>query len=354
MEHYLSFIAYVLGGKKDTRQEWRHIDWQIFYQFAQEQAVLGIVFEGIERFGEELKDVIPKDVLFQWIGDAEQIRNQNGLLNKRCVELTHYFAERGFRSCILKGQGNALMYPNPYRRTPGDIDVWLEAKKEDVVQIVQSVTPDAELKSHHIDFPMFKDVDVEVHFIPSFSVVQRYNKRWLQYVKEKSSEQFVHTVNLPDTVGTVSVPTVDFNIVFQLSHMMRHFFYEGIGLRHVIDYYYLLKANVGHNREAIFQTLKNLGMLRFAEGLMWIEKECLGLSGEFLIARPDVNRGRLILSEIYEGGNFGKNDSRMAAGLSNKSKTLSVIVRNLKLMRLFPEEAVASPIDGVIRRFLKK
>lgn len=369
MELYLLFIADTLQGGEKVRSEWRDIDWRKFYQFAAEQAVLGVVFEGIVRYENKLKDVLPKDVLFQWIGDAEQIKRQNAIVNQKCAEIAKYFAEKGFKNCILKGQGNAAMYPNPFSRNSGDIDIWVDGTKEELIRLVTSVCPDAEIASHHIEFPLFKEVPVEVHFFPSFSVVKRYDKRWKQFVDNHKQEQFLNEIRLPDCDRTIVVPTIEFNIIYQLSHMMRHFFYEGIGLRHVIDYYYLLKkfrvlseeseqarAESLEFRDSLkFQKLfKDLGMLRFAEGLMWIERDCLGLGDDFLIASPDEKRGQLILSEIYEGGNFGKNDSRMATRLANKSKTLSVIVRNLKLMRLFPEEAVASPIDGVIRRFFKQ
>ena len=66
------------------------------------------------------------------------------------VSYTH-LREDGLRCCILKGQGNALMYPNPYSRTPGDIDVWIDA---DVYksQVVISADWDGLLTGESLDF----------------------------------------------------------------------------------------------------------------------------------------------------------------------------------------------------------
>ena len=51
------------------------------------------------------------------------------------------FEQEGFRCCILKGQGNALLYPDPYMRTPGDIDIYLEGGRKRIMEYVNRVCP---------------------------------------------------------------------------------------------------------------------------------------------------------------------------------------------------------------------
>lgn len=123
---FLSFIADILEERKEARSEWKNIHWKGFYDFAQKQAIIGFVFEGIKKYGDELKDIFPKEVLFQWIGDAKYIKQQNRIAFKRSAEISEFFAKKGLCTCILKGQGNALMYENPYCRTSGDIDIWID------------------------------------------------------------------------------------------------------------------------------------------------------------------------------------------------------------------------------------
>lgn len=53
------------------------------------------------------------------------------LQNRRCVELVKSLQNDGFECCILKGLGNALMYPNPYSMTPGDMDILVRPKTEE-------------------------------------------------------------------------------------------------------------------------------------------------------------------------------------------------------------------------------
>ena len=126
---FFAFMRYCLGYKRNISNVVAGMDWQKLYSFASKQAILGLCFYGIERLGkeysEELKrNPIERELLMTWMGKAQQIHRQNMKVNVVASKLYSMLREDGFRCCILKGQGNALMYSNPYSRTPGDIDVW--------------------------------------------------------------------------------------------------------------------------------------------------------------------------------------------------------------------------------------
>ena len=135
MSELFDFLKYCQGAKSDVNKVIAGIDWQMLYSFAFKQALLGLCFEGIERLGkeypEELKqNPIERNLLMTWMGAAQQIRRQNRKVNRVAAKLYSKFREDGLRCCILKGQGNALMYPNAYSRNPGDIDVWVNASRD--------------------------------------------------------------------------------------------------------------------------------------------------------------------------------------------------------------------------------
>lgn len=81
---------------------------------------------------------IPFDSLMEWIGYAQQIELQNRKLNKKCVEVISEYEKDGYKSLLLKGQGNAMMYPSTLCRTPGDIDILITNKsRQDITQYVR-------------------------------------------------------------------------------------------------------------------------------------------------------------------------------------------------------------------------
>lgn len=142
------------------------------------------------------------------------------------------------------------------------------------------------------------------------------------------------------------VPSKEINLVFQMSHIARHFFYGGVGLRQLIDYYYLLKSGGVWNKDDVIGTLQNLGLYNFAGAVMWVLKEALGAEDELLIVPVDERRGKLLLDEIMKRGNFGQYDKRVSVKLRKKSVTISILARNIRMLRLFPEEAIWSPVMG--------
>ena len=118
------------------------------------------------------------------------------------------------------------------------------------------------------------------------------------------------------------VPSTRFALLMQLAHIQRHALSSGVGLRQVIDYYYLLKSDAGHERETIKGKLKEMGLDHIAGALMWVMKEVLLMDEGWMIANPDEKRGRILLDIIMGGGNFGY--------LSTEKKQDFSFVRSLK------------------------
>ena len=124
-------IQIAIGRRENLSREPSVEEWWHLYEEAEKQSVVGVVLEGMAKLPKE--QYPPQALLFQWVGDSEQIKAQNRIVNKRTAELINLFSKEGFHGCILKGQGNAMMYPNPYSRMSGDIDIWIDAPRDKVV-----------------------------------------------------------------------------------------------------------------------------------------------------------------------------------------------------------------------------
>jgi hypothetical protein len=241
-----------------------------------------------------------------------------------------------------------MLYPDPYSRNPGDIDIWIDGGREQIVEYVNRVCPGQKQRYIHIDFPMLKGVDTEVHYTPSYMYAPWANRKLQKWFKEQANEQFTHTVMLPDCSEEICIPTLSFNRIFMMSHMYKHLFSEGIGLRQLMDYYFLLKQGFTETeREKDAATIKHLGMHKFATAVMYVLQKVLGLQDELCIVKPNEKAGEFLLSEILIAGNFGGNDTRYGSRTKNESvahRYFRLTRRNLHFISSYPSEAICEPL----------
>ena len=328
------------------------IDWRQLYNFASRQALLGFCFDGIERlakeFSEELKqNPMGRDLLMTWMGAAQQIHRQNMKVNAVAGKLFAMLREDGLRCCILKGQGNALMYLNPYSRTPGDIDVWINASRKRIMEYAQKKFElGDDIRLQHLETSL-DGVPVELHFFPCSMNNILNHVRLQKWFRRNADLQCSNVVGLPDGAGDIAIPTSSFNVVYQLCHLYHHFFDEGIGMRQIIDYYYVVNNDeLLVIRDTLQRELKHLGLWKFAGAVMYVLKEVLGLSEEKMIVPMDEKRGKLLLAEILEGGNFGRHFTKYGhftkQGMAKKY--FLKIWRNMHFVRFYPAEALSEPI----------
>ena len=343
---FFDFLQFCIGSVADIPASVKDADWKVLYVIAKKQALLGVLFYGIRRLPKELAP--EQKLLMQWMVMAEMIRKQNIRLFQDSVKVCQNFEDEGFANCILKGQGNALLYPDPYMRTPGDIDIYLAGGRKRVMQYINKVCPNQVMRYHHVDFPVMKTA-IEVHFTPSYMFFPIHNRRMQKWFKEVMDLQCSNVVTLPDGYGKITVPTMNFNVIYILSHLYRHVFTEGIGLRQLIDYYFVLvKSEEGRvkNLTALQRELKYLGLWKFAGAVMYVLHEALGLPEAKMIAPIDVNEGRFLLAEIMQGGNFGQYDTRLGSK-ENEGKLhryLRMSLRNLRFAKHYPTEALSEPL----------
>ena len=238
LQIFLDFLRFCIGSAKEIPDSLKEVDWKEQYAIAKKQCLVGVLFDGIKRLPADVG--MDKGLLFQWMAQNQTLRKANARLDKAAVEVAEWFGRKGFRTCVLKGQGNALLYPPGMERTPGDIDLWVDGGDRKVVSFVRSLSPDEKVCYHHIGFPEYNGVEVEVHFRPSFLFCFRHNRRLQGYYERVMDGQFAHRVKLGEQ-GEVAVPKAEFNLIFQLTHIFTHLMNEGIGLRQLLDYFFLLK-----------------------------------------------------------------------------------------------------------------
>lgn len=352
---YFDFLRFALRIKENVSPKVKDIDWTTFYHFSQKQALLGVIFDGIQRLPSELAPN-NSNLMMEWFGKSIVINKRNHRMYEASNEVYATIREMGYRCCVLKGQGNAVYYPNLYSRTPGDIDVWVLTSREELRKIALALSDSSKTISreiiHHIELE-HNGIQIELHPTPSIPSNPLRNIRMQKWFERNADLQCSNIINLPDGYGEIAIPTMAFNMVYQLEHLYHHFFYEGIGLRQIIDYYFVISNNSFVISDVLRHELKQMGLLKFAGAVMYVLNKVLGLPENRMIVPMDVKRGKLLLDEILTGGNFGHFDIRNSHH-SAIGHNIQRLKRDLRLARYYPEEALAEPFFRIWHFFWRE
>ena len=362
---YLEFLRFCINDNLPVPPCIKEINWHELLEFATKHAIIGmfipvVLMKDKKMRVEDFMGNKPSDEdVMEWVFEDYRLRKSNTKLFEQTTKAAEWFFQNGFRNCILKGQGNALMYPDPMLWACGDIDIWLEGSKDEILAFTKKFY-NRSYNSMHVDFPMFKDTMVEVHFHPTRLFNPCKNKQMWAYFDEVGGEQFEHKVASPDGKYHFPTPTNEFNLLFQLDHIFRHLIYEGIGLRQIIDYFYLLRK--AHNdglseesRKHLIKMLNKFNLKKFSRAMMYIMKEVLGLDDKYLYIKPNKKEGQFLLNEILAAGNFGKFEERLNNALEGATGHLKrfYILESFRfrLVRHYPSEAIWMPLRDIRRHF---
>ncbi len=375
MSLFVDLIQIALGTRTVLSRIPSENEWQQIYEIAAKQSLVGIVLYGIEELRAKNAELsVPRVLLLQWIGEVQMIEQQNKKLNEAAEHLIRVFKNGGLRSCVLKGQGVARLYDVrckksdvrsqnseqsseslkvqesqgasgslSLRRQPGDIDLWVEGGREKVLQFLKSsCLKTGTVVIHHVDTSIIDGVETEVHFLPSYSYNYLRYVKYKKFFKEEANQQFDH---FDEQVG-FAYPTNMFNAVYLMMHIFRHVFHEGIGLRQLMDYYFVLIHLTDEERKWAYGKLKWLGLGKVTSAVMYVMKAVFLMDYKYLLCSPSEKTGKYLLEEIIAGGNFGKFGEQYEAthGGSGFNLYLKNLKRLGKVYSLCPSEVLWAPI----------
>ena len=342
-ELFLQLLQIAIGKRQQLSEKPSPKKWWSIYELANEQAVTGIAFWGVQKLPEvqwpELK------LKLEWIGQSEKIRQQNSYMDKLTIKIWKQLKDDRLDAAILKGQGIALEYGElaPMRQS-GDIDVWILGGYQTVCDYVQRTIPTDDLTYHHFHYPYYEDIQVELHHRPTILRNLIRDRKLAEWYNGFTAAQLIY---LEDK--QFAVPPPAFNRFFILAHMFRHFLFEGIRMRQILDYYFVLQNSEKTDNED--KVLKTLGLTTFASAVMWVLNSLFGLERNKMITTPNEKEGRFLLQDIFMTGNFGHADGRYNYQQFRIIRRL--IGRGSHLLIHYPSEIIWTPIWLVFHKWWK-
>ena len=285
------------------------IDWQEVYEIADEQSVLGLVLTGIEKSPFKPH----QDLLLQWIGEIQVIEQQNKMMNAFIEELLDRLRKADVYTLLVKGQGIAQCYDMPLWRTSGDVDLLLSEDnyskaKELLLPLATSAEDEIKVKKH-----LAMTIDgwsVELHGSLKDGLWNGIDKVIGNVQNAVFYEGKVRSWMNGNT--QVFIPAPDEDVVFVFSHILQHFYKEGIGLRQICDWCRLLWTyRDSLNHRLLKSRLQKAGIMTEWKAFGALAVDYLGMPVESIpFYSPDKKwslKSKKILGYVLETGNFGHN-----------------------------------------------
>ena len=277
--------------------------WSKIYDFCQKQAIIGLAFDEIDRRWNERKEKIPEELLYRWIVDTEQIKQQNQLINNEVESLAKLFDKEGVNYAVVKGQVVAAYYKRPELRCPGDVDFYCPS--EDILRARELVEKEWGIflkkgeSSYHYHFDR-NGVTFEMHFL----LYRTYHRQREKYWKELLDNSLGYKVKIGNSDVATLQPTV--HVLYVFLHLYNHLIQKGVGLKQFYDLAIMLISNV--NKTELGNHLKVLGVGRAFNACEYVLTDYIGVPFEYMpykLGRLDRWYGRRILKEVLDGGNMG-------------------------------------------------
>lgn len=347
---FFELIQVALGVRVCLSQSPTTEEWTALYDMAKKQSLVGVCFAAIQKL--QLQQQCPEELLYlTWMGMAAKIQQRNEIVNRQCFEVQQMIEEAGFRTYIMKGQGNAALYHDNLKllRQSGDIDIYLEGGFEKINAYVQRTCPTKEINELEIHYHCLQDTEVEIHYRPFIMRNPFKNSKFQRFFAEEGEKCFENRIALPNGVGEIAVPTTTFNLVHQMVHIYHHLLISGVGMRQLLDYYYVLKTLSnsplkGEGTNSVRNMISDLGLNRFASALMWVLGHVFGLERSHMLWDPNEENGQFLLNEVVLSGNFGNYDERLPQHRNKWQSFWMLSVHNLRLFRFTYDDWFWGPL----------
>lgn len=276
----LYLLRISIGSDVEAVFDFSGLDWNGLVDMAFDEGVAALIVDGLQKTSSNalLESEELEDLRYELFGEALQTENDYANHLQKAAALTKLFAEAGFRSCILKGMSNALLYPNPAHRQCGDIDIWVEGGRKRVLKFLRSRFEVHKAIINHVHLDIFPDLSVEVHYLPAWLYNPFANRRLQRFFEQEADVQFSNM-----TSSGFACPQPKFNLVFNAVHIYKHYFQGEMTLKHLVDYYCILQHSTKEERQQAYRILKQVGLGKFTAWLMGRLERELGLSPELVL-----------------------------------------------------------------------
>lgn len=285
------------------------VDWEEVYQLSTEQSVVGLVLAGLEH--SELKP--PQLLLLQWIGEVQVIEQRNKDMNAFVAELIEKLRRHDTYALLVKGQGLAQCYEKPLWRTCGDIDLFLS--EDNYQKAKELLLPCSQFQEKEVEYDkhLGMTIDgwaVELHGHLYSGLSSRVEKELDALQQDTFYRGEVRSWMNGKT--HIFLLKAENDAFYVFTHILQHFYKEGVGLRQVCDWCRLLYTYKDSMNYGLLESrIKRAGLMSEWRSFATLAVEYLGMPVDAMPFYSNSlkwkKKADRIMEFILKSGNMGHN-----------------------------------------------
>lgn len=338
---FFELVKAGLWEKEVWLSQFDNIEYKEVYRLAVEQSVVGLVSTGVEHVV-DMK--IPQGIALSFVGYTLQLEQQNKAMNNFVARLIEKLRKADVYAILIKGQGIAQCYERPLWRASGDVDLLLSDvnyEKAKKVLMPLAIDVEQEYKSfRHVGMTMKGGYVVELHG----TMHSRLSKRVDRGIDDAQKDVFFGGSVRSWLNGNTQVflPGINNDVIFVFTHILHHFYIEGIGLRQICDWCRLLWTYKDSLNHGLLETrIRRMGLMTEWKAFAALAVDWLGMPKEamplYSADRKWSRKAEKIIEFVLETGNFGHNRQAANGKITSAWNKMKDFVRHI---RVFPLDSI--------------
>ena len=282
-------------------------------------------------------------------------------MNRFIAWLLVKFREEGINACVVKGQGVAQCYNRPLWRMCGDVDLLLDEENYEKAKVYMSSFAEVEEEEVEYRKHIAYKIDqwtVELHGNFRCGFLKRVDYVLDNVHKDVLVRNHIRIWNDENVHIQLPAPTND--VVFVFTHILQHFFIEGVGLRQLCDWCKLIGRYYDEIDQKVLENwIRQMGLMTEWRAFAALAVDYLGMPNVMIPFYSDDNKWKRkaesIMSFVMKTGNFGRNRDTSYA-----HKYPYIVVKAISLLRhskdtvrfirIFPFDAIKLYFELLITR----
>jgi len=306
---FLELLASVILNRPVRESLFENIHeetWRLLMRYAGMQRMNAMVADGIAKL--PAKYVPPRSLAASLLLQVAKTEEANRELNLTLAEIVQEHEAENLPFVLLKGQGNALYYPNPLHRAPGDLDLFFyrqgdydRAKK----RVIEKGYPLEEESIKHQGYNR-GTVHIENHKTIEVIHLKQIDKKLQQKVKEITDKENFEIIRINET--PIRVLPAEFNALYLFIHLFHHFIEFGVGMRQICDWIFFLSArHTEIDKKKFMETAEEFNLLNPMRVFAHAAVKYMEIPPEIFPFEPGeyTPNSDLVMNDILDGGHFG-------------------------------------------------